>query len=78
MSDEEIGVYFSDPAYKQGLDAEVSEEFKRQLEKEYGLPFSRTSIGTGAAEGAYFAKLILDHWPFGVPASDLLSRRTYQ
>ena len=34
-----------------------SEEFRRELEKEYGQGFSVTSIGSGAAETAWFTEI---------------------
>ncbi|MGO9135193.1 MAG: hypothetical protein ACLP8A_14270 [Methylovirgula sp.] len=70
MSDTEIGIYISSQERLAPLDDEeylcASQKFQKQLEDEFGLPFVDTDIGTGAAEGAFFAKLIVDHWPYAV------------
>lgn len=41
-----------------GPTAGPSAEFRQELEAEYGQKFSFTSIGTGAAEAAYFTELV--------------------
>src|SRR5579862_993527 len=60
MSETAIRIFFSDPALN---DVPGYEPIKRELEEQFGLKLDYTSIGTGAAEGAYVARLILDNLP---------------
>ena len=64
-----IGIYIPDPTYGQDYDTDegerrASEAFRRELQSEYHLAFEFTSIGTGAAQAAYFTLLSLGSWPY--------------
>ncbi len=71
MTADAIEIYIPDVSYgKYETEAEWewhSSELKRELEREYGLPFEPTSIGHGAASPAYVATLAFDASPHRKP-----------
>jgi hypothetical protein len=69
MIQDTIGIYIPDPNYGPDYDTDegfrrASEAFMQELESEYHLKFEFTSIGTGAAQAAYFTLLSLGPWPY--------------